>query len=232
MPFRKMYKRKRPNRPGRARKRRFRRRAIGPSAVVSSTSPVPDQFFTKLKYTEYLQFNTATGVTPYLYNMGGLYDPNHSGAGHQPFGFDQLAALYERYRVYGVKYHILIQNTSGTYPVDVAVVLKPVTTLSTDMQTIAEKPYTQVRSLGVTSNAKCQYLFKGYVDNPKLLGVSKERYRVDDQYSALKTANPVLSPYLHMYWREVAGTTGITLNFKVHLTYYCKFFQRVPLTGS
>lgn len=232
MPFKRLYKRKRPNRPGRARKRRFRKRAYGPSAVVSTTSPLPDRFFTKMKYSHLGTITTTSGTAPYLFNMGNLYDPDRTGTGHQPFGRDQFATLYNKYRVYGCKYVITFTNTSSAYNADVAVVLKPVTTTSTDMQTVAEKPYVQFRSIGMNGSAAAKTVIKGYCHNAKILGVSKLRYSLDDEYTATAGVPPAEEPYLHIYARERAGTSGIVIGMAVQLTYYVVWYDRVALAGS
>lgn len=232
MPFRKNYiKRKRPNRPGRARKRRFRRR-VGPSAVVSSTSPLPDRFFTKMKYATLTTLTTTTGVVNHLFNMGNLYDPDRSGGGHQPFGRDQFATLYNKYRVYGCKYVVTFHNTSSAYTCDCAVVLKAVTNTSTDMQTVYEKPYTQFRTLAMNGAASSKATVKGYCNNAKILGVSRLRYGLDDIYSATAGVAPNTEPYLHIYIKERGATSGIVIGVSVQLTYYCAWYERVALTGS
>ena len=231
MPFRKMYKRKRPNRPKRMRKRRFRRR-VGPSTVVSSTSPLPDRFFTKLKYASLSTMTTGAGVVAHLFNLGNLYDPDRTGGGHQPFGRDQFASLYNKYRVYGCKYVVTFHNPSSAYTCDVACVLKPVTNASTDMQTVYEKPYTQFRTLGMNGAATSKAVVKGYCNNAKILGVTRARYNSDDIYSATAGMAPDVEPYLHIYIRERAGTGGLVIGVSVQLTYYCAWYERVPLTSS
>ena len=106
-------------------------------------------------------------------------------------------------------------NTSTSFPVDVAVLLKPVTTLSADMQTIAEKPYNQMRTLGVAANSNCQTTFTGFVNNGKLLGVTEDRYPVDNQYSHSKSSiMPILThPLARGLWHghpyQVQGSSNL-----------------------
>ena len=91
------------------RKYRVRHRHQGPSRVVSRTSPFPDNYFTKMKYCQNMDLVTTSGLAYRFFRTNGLFDPDVAphiaGDGqHQPFGFDQLAVLYRRYRVYGMKY--------------------------------------------------------------------------------------------------------------------------------
>lgn len=65
-------------------------------------TPVPTRMNVKLTYC---QQNTLTppgagGCDINVFSANGLYDPDISGVGHQPRGFDQLMALYDHYVVY------------------------------------------------------------------------------------------------------------------------------------
>lgn len=236
MPFRRGYKRKRP--AGRRRyrgKRRFRgRRAPGPTKVISVSSPIPDQYFAKLKYSDQFFLTSTAGITSHLFRANSINDPNYTGIGHQPFGYDQLAELYGKQKVYGCKYRFTFQNISTTHGCDVAIVQKNVTNLSTDMNTVREKPYTQYRSLGPLNSSFNYCVLKGYHSAPKVRGVSKEKYRDEDDYSSdvhvdLATA---YTNFMHIYQKEQNSTTGIIVAVHVDLVYFVKFFKRKALTGS
>lgn len=51
----------------------------------------------------YAESGTAVGIAggsaSYVYRANGLFDPNATGIGHQPRGFDQLMTLYDHYLV-------------------------------------------------------------------------------------------------------------------------------------
>ena len=42
--------------------------------------------------------------------LNSCFDPDESGAGHQPYGFDQFAAVYKQYRVNSVVVHIIVER--------------------------------------------------------------------------------------------------------------------------
>lgn len=227
------YRKKRPApyRRRRSYRKYSRRRASArTTSVRSRTSPIPDRFFTKLKYCHIGTLTTAGTPVAHIFKMNSLYDPDHTQiVNHQPFGRDQLATLYNHYRVYGCKYSITITNLSSAYAMDVAVVLKDTNALSTDMQTIAEKPYVQFRTLGMSGSSSGTTVIKGYCNNPKIMGVSKERFRVDDVYTATSGNNPTKIPYLHVY---AHGQAGLQCKITVHLQYLSCFYERVALAGS
>ena len=62
----------------------------------------PQSMKTQLRYTERIEFSpTGTGVNQYQFVGNGLYDPNLTGTGHQPRGFDQFMDVYKRFTVLG-----------------------------------------------------------------------------------------------------------------------------------
>lgn len=76
---------------------------------------------TRHRYCENFNFYQDTPGTPeyYLWGANNAYDPDHTGTGHQPMGFDQMAEVYGSYAVVGSKIHVRcvpvqIFLTSGT----------------------------------------------------------------------------------------------------------------------
>lgn len=55
----------------------------------------------KLKYVEAFNLNPGASGVPatHVWSANGMYDPNITGVGHQPRGFDQLMALYDHFWV-------------------------------------------------------------------------------------------------------------------------------------
>jgi len=57
-----------------------------------------------LRYNETVSVNPgAASVTAYAFRANGVYDPNQSGIGHQPMGYDNWAAVYNHAAVIGSK---------------------------------------------------------------------------------------------------------------------------------
>ena len=96
---RKRYKKRYMNRY-RRRKRRYyrrrRRRGINVMRVRGLTG-FPDQLVVKLKYTDQINLTNIVGYGSYVYRMNSLFDPDLTGSGHQPLGFDQYAQLYRSF---------------------------------------------------------------------------------------------------------------------------------------
>lgn len=66
-------------------------RLMGPSIV------------TKLVYCDTKALTPGSGADRHLWEVNGIYDPDHTGVGHQPMFHDQWAQLYTQFRVLDMK---------------------------------------------------------------------------------------------------------------------------------
>ena len=65
-----------------------------------SRTTLPPNFTTTHKYSEYNQITIgAGGYASYVFSANGMYDPNITSTGHQPYYFDTMSALYNHYCV-------------------------------------------------------------------------------------------------------------------------------------
>ncbi|AXH74142.1 MAG: putative capsid protein [Cressdnaviricota sp.] len=86
------------------RRRRFRRKlAISPRERYTPFI-MPNKWKCKLRYFEIFSLNPGAGTADHrVFSATGLYDPDITGAGHQPRGFDQIMQFYNHYVVIGSK---------------------------------------------------------------------------------------------------------------------------------
>lgn len=67
---------------------------------VSTKNPIPQTMHTTLWYSQVVALNPAAfGIGLHTFRANDLYDPDYTGVGHQPMGFDQLMALYGKFTV-------------------------------------------------------------------------------------------------------------------------------------
>lgn len=115
MPFRTAYKPKR--RPYyRKKKRGVGYRRFNKSKTSIGRSFMPGRKSARLVYcSDALGATTTVAIQWHDFAANGMYDPDITGVGHQPMGFDQLAAIYQRYRVNACKITVDgMQLTPGT----------------------------------------------------------------------------------------------------------------------
>lgn len=116
MPFyRKKYRKKSRKYKKKKRKSNSWLKTTGSGLVRSS--PFGKRFTFKSKYVALgLILDPGLGGVPatYVFSANGLYDPDVTGTGHQPIGFDQLMPMYDHYTVIGSRIKVRASNdTSG-----------------------------------------------------------------------------------------------------------------------
>ena len=70
-----------------------------PTQVRVGRQAFPKQLFNTLKYTEVVNLALVAGLSTFVFSCNGMFDPNSTGAGHQPLYYDQLTAVYDHYTV-------------------------------------------------------------------------------------------------------------------------------------
>lgn len=93
----------------------YRNQPISPSYNRLPLGGFPLAQTVKLRYCEQIAIDVdqIAGVEHFRYRANSMYDPNFTGIGHQPRGFDQWMAVYDHYRV--IQSHITVTPTTNTY---------------------------------------------------------------------------------------------------------------------
>jgi hypothetical protein len=66
-----------------------------------------------LNYTDQQTLNPSAGVpAQHVYRLNGIRDPDFTGIGAQPAGFDQYAAIYNRYTVFAAEVEVYASTTN------------------------------------------------------------------------------------------------------------------------
>lgn len=81
--------------------------------VPRHLAPFPPRTITTLKYSELASIGSTSGsIGYYTYRANGCYDPNATGGGAQPMGFDQMMTWYNHFQV--IKSHIRVEVIPAT----------------------------------------------------------------------------------------------------------------------
>ena len=114
MAYRRRFRRRRVVR----RRRRFVRRRR-PNAFTSrrglKTQGFPSRLKCTLPFFQRYTLNPGIGGTcaSYVFRGNDMYDPDVTGAGHQPRGFDQVMLMFDHFVVIGVRMVVDIHNDDG-----------------------------------------------------------------------------------------------------------------------
>jgi len=70
-----------------------------------------------LRYYASISLNPAVGVAAdYVFSANGCYDPDITGVGSQPYGFDQMMQFFDHYTVIGSRCVVECANNNSTTP--------------------------------------------------------------------------------------------------------------------
>lgn len=222
--------------PVRARKARGRaKRSDGGKVSFMRNTLVPDRMICKLQYKD--NINLA-GVSPADYavwngRLNSLYDIDYALVnGHQPLGYDQWGAFYQKYRVFKVGVSVTFINNTTT---GVQCGVLPYNFINGNISQIGDDDYEQphVVSRTIAGSAgmnKCT--LKKVVDIPRIMGRSHAQYKSEDLYAATWSASPQNICNLAVFARTINGAAPPTVQAIINLTLYCEFFDRKQMALS
>lgn len=237
------YARKRVNRkrgPG-GRRRVYRLRKLYKKKLrpmyKSINYPLATSVVKRLKYVERIGINPAlTGaLSSYTFSANAMFDPNVSGTGHQPYGFDQLMALYNHYQVIGSKIRITVTgqpNESFIYGLQ----LNDATIMSsTNVEAICEQPFAKRKIVSPgTSDTKDLTMSQGF-SLRKFFG-SKSNVNTligNRSYMGQVNTDPAEQAY-YVLWCASNGPTSDPglIQFHVEIEYLARFSEPKDLPMS
>lgn len=213
--------------PGKRRKEKYTR--ARPYDVAMSRLGYPDSLTCVLTYADVFAIAPGSQAGTYTFRGNSLFDPDYTSTGHQPYYYDQLSAIYSRYRVFSSRIRAAAMNNVGTSPVQITVV-----------------PASEVVALGLTTHPLEYPRAKG----AKLLGVAgyqttvvthsattqailglRNKQILDEDFSALTGANPVSIWYWMVSAYDVQAA-NVSVGVQVTIEYECEFYDRITIDPS
>jgi len=190
----------------------------------------PAKFKATLRYFETVTLNSTSGaVGSYVFSTNGLYDPNITGTGHQPAGFDQMMLSYEHYTVLRSRMQAIYHNnTSGAAPT-AAVSVNASSTAITDIAQIMEAGFAQVEHLSYNNGTMGIKKIEIGCEISKFHGL---RDLLDnDDYRGSISANPAeQSYYILQLWDTELVTNSSAVD--VLIEYEAVFTEPKKITSS
>lgn len=191
-------------------------------------------FATTLQFkTRYFESNntiTTVGGIPnaHIYRVNSLFDFDVTGVGHQPIGRDQMALLYNRYRVNGARVKITLVN-DGSVPVIACVHLKRDSNGVTDVGQLIENGLTDWKLLDPTGQYGNRQTLTMNFSPDKFFG---KAIAGDEETSAQMDSNPTIPCYLHVSIQPTDDSTSVTCRFIIEADFACKLTDPVALDQS
>lgn len=214
------------------RKRNYRKRRVYTSTVPRSVQIVPDMFNTVLKYNQSYDMSSMSG-TYRNFRGNSVYDPDETGTGEQPTGFDQLMLLYNYYTVSASKIKILCMNDSTTASSGNIIVSVIPLTVDTDsllgFRQLMTNSFAKSRAIAPVSAGGNPIVLSNYITTKKML----PGFSVKDQgYAGTDASSPGEEWYWHVEVNHIDGVSSTDLWINVTLEYYVSFFDKRLLAIS
>lgn len=195
-------------------------------------APFPDRSVQRLKYVDFIQLDPATTV-PAFWNFcaNGMYDPNQTGVGHQPMGYDQYATLYNHYHVMESYIKVTFMTPddvgSGTKHAAIIGILRNNDTVdirsTTDRLEESSTVYDVIHGDGPGSKV----LTLGYKERA-IFPVDKR----NDTHAAINNNPAEITSFQVFAAAITTGNDPSPVKGIVEINYLCEFYERQDLLGS
>lgn len=199
------------------------------NSIVSLGRAFPLKAKTCLRYVEDLGGSLNPGGGSYaqlFWKCNGLFDPNDALGGHQPYGFDQYAALYNHYRVWKSVCTVEFFN-SPDYKLGFTVGLNITPGASdpdapqTKMEKATKRTYAWICENKPTHSTSLTWYAKDY------FGAQKN----EDSMSAAVTADPTELSHFEVWCQNNSGASAFC-GARITIDYYVEFTEPKNFGGS
>ncbi len=203
-----------------------------------SRSPFPPRLVRQMRWCNSLGLVSATTTaqmgTENVFRLNSCFDPDLTGGTHQPYGFDQMAALYAKYVVHRVRIRIIASTIAATKTSAVGIAVQAPTSTQVltamSLSDIIEKSMGDVLWMETAGRVS---VFEASFDIARIAGVTQQQLRANiEDYAALISASPGQTPYLRIALANFQDTTQIGQSVYVVLDMDTEFFDRIELSSS
>lgn len=201
------------------------------TSIVTSRfgTGLPDAFNIKLKYVVGLNVqSTLNGVASKWFRGNGAWDPDPTLGGHEPLDYTNLRGLYRYCRVYASKIKV-IGSIVNNNPASWVVCPTADITVGRDIEVVqSDRRARQSRMLAYQGTSSV--IVTNYCTTRAIFGLKSRIHDNDHAYDTVH-ASTTIQPTYEWFWQVsgvVAGgfTTNVNLCSDVHITYYCRFFEK------
>jgi len=234
MPYKRGYKkraRRNFRKAGKGGRRYYAKKYNNVGTLIADTTKI------HMKYAEDVIVNVnGTLGSDYLFRCNSIFDPNQSGAGHQPMGHDEYARFYKRYVVVGSKITVRFvgATVSGSTVDPNAITNVGITTIDDTGSNIllpSEFMENNRTTYGVIQPQRPSHTITKYFSAKEFFGVKNAVD--DDTLFAGFGQNPQNGALWQLkFWPDQAGASDRRVSINVMIQYICVLRERQPIGGS
>lgn len=182
--------------------------------------------------------STGVGVVGYYtFSANGLFDPDITGAGHQPCGFDQLIALYEHYTVTRAKVTATFFSDLTKECGVVGISISPDGTLPSSYTTLVEnglvsKAFINGGRAGTTGFCDNNIVQVSMPFDIRAINGRAAPIVGDDLYRGDAASNPTEQSYIAIFCSNLLTATNFTCTVSVDIEYEATFTEPRKIAAS
>lgn len=199
----------------------------------TSLNPFPPSIKVNLRYFD-LGFDLNPGVAgvqdEYVFSANGLYDPDISGTGHQPLGFDQWMSMYDHYTVVGSRITVFGRNNEASYSQFLGVRYSDTASVSTDQVRTIENGRCVYRLLGAANDHNDTGSVSMGMNIGKMLG--RPQPLNEDSLRGSISGNPAEQAYWHIFAFPDSAADTSSVRVSVQIEYVAVFTEPKLLATS
>lgn len=194
--------------------------------------PLPQSKIVKLRYVEQITIDSGLGtIGSYAFNCTGLFKPNQVAAGHQPYGFDQIMAMYNHYQVLGARIKVSVATSQIADAHFIAIKVDDNTALtSTNPWLLLEQPNLKRK---LVSNTNQSTILSASFSAQKFWKLKNLSGQYNSELVGDLASNPVDSAFFNILIGPYTTTQDLaSLPCIVEIEYIAKFFEPKDLASS
>jgi hypothetical protein len=208
--------------------------ALGKSSAFADVTmqralmTTPSKRVTLFYYDNAHEFtSTAGSVARYRFRANDCFDPDQTGTGHQPMGFDEMTKYYDQFTVIKSKISVRFCSENASVPMVCGVKLNDSTTNETGLTDIIENGYARTAMIVGTGGGNNQVkTIKLGCDVARYFGRPEGTNIINDpNLFGTSAASPVEEAYYQLFAYAAVNTTTVTCGFDVILEYDVVFWE-------
>lgn len=170
-----------------------------------------------------------TFLGTYIYSCNGIYDPNYTGVGHQPSGFDQLMAMYDHFVVIGAKMIVTFVNNDTSDAMVCGIDVRDSINAESDVRVIIESGTAKYANISNRDGGSNQVTMEYKINPNKFLSRSKPLS--DPNLKGGASGNPIEQCYFHVFSGNLndQGTQGTAVTANIVIEYQVILIEPKPV---
>lgn len=197
---------------------------------------MPKELVRNLTYYDHILLTkTSTATVSKQFMSNSCFDPDYTGVGHQPIGFDQYALHYYNYQVLGAVIKVRLGDANNAYPIQIGIANTSGALGATPGATnLIENGNVITKLMGNGTQGGTPVELTMRIDHPKWHGVSLEAYKALDNTYALFGSSPTDGMYFNIFAQSTYDSDVSTDNLfgDIQITYKVRFFEPKEVVGS